>query len=301
MIHSIIVTNYLDESILLELTRPELSGFQILSISGLGPVKADINTNVIAASDGEIFNMARLNSRNIVMTLGFLDTPTIEDTRLKTYKYFPIKKPVNITIETDHRLVEIKGYVESNEPTIFSKSEGTVISIICPDPYFYSLEITDTVFSGIEPAFEFEFENNSLTENLIEFGYIQNLTEQTVYYDGDADTGIVINIHALGDVGNITIYNTTTRESMTINADKLLASTGFTIISGDDITITTIKGSKSIYLLRNGVLVNILNCLDRDTDWFQISKGDNVFTYTADSGSSNLQFRILSKIVYEGV
>lgn len=301
MIRSVKITNCLGDSIILDLLRPDLSGFQVFKIDGLGPVKADINTIEIASSDGESFNMARLGSRNIVMNLGFLESPTIEDTRLKSYKYMPIKKPLTLTIETENRTAEIQGYVESNEPDIFSKTESTVVSIVCPNPYFYSLESKETVFSGIESKFEFEFENNSLTEDMIEFGIIENLTEQTVYYSGDAETGVSIIIHALGEAENITIYNTGTRESMKIITDKLALLTGSGLIAGDEISISTIKGSKTIYLLRNGILTNILNCLDKAANWFQLSKGDNIFTYIAESGGTNLQFRIISKVIYEGL
>lgn len=304
MIKAVTVTNYLGDSITLDLLRPELSGFAVLEISGLGPVKADISTTTISSSDGDLYNSARLGSRNIVLSLEFMYAPTIEEVRLKSYKYFPSKKPLTLLIETDNRTAEIQGYVESNEPNIFSRKEGTSISIICPNPYFYSAGIDgtkETIFNGVEPNFEFEFENNSLTEDLIEFGMISNLTEQTVYYSGDAEIGITINIHALGDVQNVSIYNLRTRETMKIDTVKLAALTGHGIIAGDEITITTIKGSKTIYLLRAGTTINILNCLDKAADWFQLTKGDNLFTYTAESGSTNLQFRILNNIVYEGV
>lgn len=304
MIKAVTVTNYLGESMTLDLMRPELSGFGVLEIKGLGPVKADINTTTVASSDGDIFNSARLGSRNIVLSLNFMFAPTIEDTRLKSYKYFPIKKPLTLLFETDSRTASIKGVVETNEPDIFSEQSGTSISIVCPDPYFYSAGpdgTQETIFSGIESVFEFEFENNSLIEDLIEFGDIENLTEQTVHYTGDAETGIVINIHALGEVRNLSIFNLQTREAMKIDTERLKTLTGSYLMAGDEVTITTIKGSKTIYLLRNGVLTNILNCLDRAADWFQLTKGDNLFTYTAEYGSSNLQFRILNKVVYEGV
>ena len=44
-----------------------------------------------------------------------------------------------------------------------------------------------------------------------------------------------------------------------------------------------------------------LNCLDKNADWFQLAKGDNIFAYTAEYGSTNLQFKIENRIVYEGV
>lgn len=44
MIKSITVTNYLGDSIKLELARPEESGFVVKSVTGLGPGSANINT-----------------------------------------------------------------------------------------------------------------------------------------------------------------------------------------------------------------------------------------------------------------
>jgi phage-related protein len=143
MIKSITVTNYLGDSIKLELGRPEQSGFLIKSISGLGPSKANINTTEVSTNDGSLFNSARLNQRNIVFDFIFVESinrESIEDIRQKSYKYFPIKKNVDLLIETDNRIVKTTGYVESNEPNIFSSQEGAQISIICPDPYFYSTE-----------------------------------------------------------------------------------------------------------------------------------------------------------------
>lgn len=69
----------------------------------------------------------------------------------------------------------------------------------------------------------------------------------------------------------------------------------------DAIVINTSKGDKSITLIREGVSYNILNCLDKNTDWFTLAKGDNIFAFTADSGVTNLQFRIENKVIYEGV
>lgn len=54
-------------------------------------------------------------------------------------------------------------------------------------------------------------------------------------------------------------------------------------------------------LIREGIGYNILNCLSRDSDWFQLAKGDNIFAYTADSGAENLQFTIQNQTAYEGV
>ena len=304
MIHSITVTNYLGDSIVLELARPEQSGFIVKSVEGLGPAKGNVNTVEVSTNDGGVFNSARLSIRNPVLDLVFLETntETIEDIRHKSYKYFPVKKKVKLLIETDNRVSEIEGYVEHNEPAIFSNQEGCQISIICPYPYFYSAgESNITVFSGVEPLFEFPFENESLVTDLLEMGEIQNSAEQVITYNGDAEIGVTIIIYAIGEASNVTIYNAGTREVMRIDTNKLAALTGEGIVAGDEITIKTTKGDKSITLLRGGITTNILNCLDKNADWFQLVKGDNVFVYTAETGNSNLQFRIENRVIYEGV
>lgn len=302
MIKSVTVTNYLGDSIKLELTRPELSGFVVTSITGLGSGTADINTTDVSTNDGSVYNSARAQTRNIVLSLQYLFKNTIEDVRHLSYKYFPIKKKVKLRIETDNRNLEIEGYVESNEPDIFSKEESADISIVCPYPFFYSGDgVQTTIFSGIEPLFEFPFSNESLSENLLMMGAIQNKTENVIVYNGDVEIGVTITIHAIGDASGISIYNVTTRESMVINTDKIKTFTGSGIIAGDDIIICTVKGRKSVTLLRAGNTYNILNCMDRNTDWFQLSKGDNVFAYVAETGTVNLQFKIENQLVYEGV
>lgn len=303
MIKSVTVKNYLNESIKIELTRPEKSGFIIRNIDGLGPAKANINTTEVSLNDGTMYNSSRLDNRNITFDLLFYQTDreTIEDVRQKSYKYFPIKKKVILTIETDNNVLVTEGYVESNEPEIFSGAEGSNISIICPDPYLYEPDDDITVFSGVEALFEFPFNNESTTEPLLEMGMLQIKTENTVFYEGYGEVGVSIYIHARGEATNLTIVNTGTREKLVINTDKLIQLTGSPIIAGDNITIHTHKGNKSITLLRDGATFNILNCREKGSKWFTLAKGDNIFAYTAETGASNLRFTISNRNAYDGV
>ena len=307
MIKSITVTNYLGDKLKLELTRPERSGFAVKSITGLGPGKANISTSEMSTTDGGLYNSSRLPVRNIVLSLEFLWGSSIEDTRQKSYRYFPIKRQVTLLLETDNRMVEISGYVESNEPTIFSKNEGSEISIICPDPYFYSVGekgIISTEFYGTESLFEFPFSNESLTDSLIEMGSISQITERTLVYEGDTDIGIVITINATGEANNVSIIHRvgSSMGVMRIDTEKLKLSTGSIIKAGDQIIISTMKGNKYIKLIRDGETKSILNCLDRNVEWFQLVRGENVFTYTADGvGVHNLNISIKSQVRYEGV
>ena len=129
-----------------ELANPWKEGLAVASIEGLGPGQATINVADISSMDGGLFNSARKGARNIVFNFVFVDhdTLTIEDLRRKCYTYFPLKKQVKLKFTTSdsktykHYLID--GVVESNEPTIFSHREGTTISILCPDPWFYTTD-----------------------------------------------------------------------------------------------------------------------------------------------------------------
>lgn len=309
MIKKVRVTNYLGESITLELARPELSGFLVRKISGLGPSKSNINTTQIATMDGGKFNSAFMDVRNIVLDLIFLENPTIEDTRYLSYKYFPLKKEIKIDVFTDTREAEAIGHVESNDPEIFSQNgsdmEGTSISIICSDPYFYSIKgegETKTILYGTTPLFEFPFENNSLTEKLIEFGEIHKDTRVgTINYEGDIETGFLIEIHAKGSISGLKIYNTDTREIMELDDDELERLTGSKIKAGDTVYINSERGNRYIHLLRDGIEINILNALKPPINWFYLRKGINNFACSVTSGLSNMDITITNRIVYEGM
>lgn len=302
MIKSITVTNYLGDSLKMELTRPQESGFIITSVTGLGPGKANINTSEVSTTDGAFFNSARVASRNIVISVKYLYKDTIEEARQTSYKYFPLKRKVTLLVETDNRSAEIEGYVESNDPDIFSKEEGSDISIICPNPFFYdAYEKTVTSFSGIEPMFEFPFSNESLSENLLIMSDIRDVTDRVITYKGDQEVGVTITIRAKGDAGDITIYNVNTTETMYVYSTAIEQLTGSAIKAGDEIVICTVKGQKSAKLIRDGLTTNILNCINRDADWFQLAKGNNTFAYNAKSGRNNLRVEIANRIIYEGI
>lgn len=301
MLKKITVVNHRNDRLTMELAKPEMSGFMITNIEGIGPGKANLATSEVATSDGSFITSARMPKRNIVFTIKYLAAPDIETVRQKSYQYFPLKQEITLIFYTDNRTSQIKGVVESNEPVIFSSIEYTQISIICADPYFYAIDKTFYQFSNLESLFYFPFCNASLIENKIVFGSISNNDVQNIEYEGDAETGVVITLHALGEVHNITIYNIVTREKMKIDTDKLEEMTGYPLITSDDLTISTLKGNKYVQLLRGGEYINVLNCLDKHTNWFQLTNGDNLFSYVAETGGENLEVNIQSQIVYMGV
>lgn len=302
MIKSIKVTNPKGESLVLDLFHPEKSGLIVRSISGLGPPKANINSTDLATADGALYSSARASTRNIVFNLQFMFAPTIEDSRQLTYKYFPLKKLVKIEVETDNRNLETSGYVESNQPDIFSKEETTQISILCLNPFFYDPNPSVTQFATVTPTFEFPFSNESISESLIEFGTINLDTRSTIDYVGDVDTGVLITIHALGSVsGSLTIYNVETQEKMVIDLEKIKTLIGKDYGSGDDIIISTVSGDKYVQVLHDGKYTNAIAAIEKLADWFQVSVGRNIFNFTVTKGIENLVMSFSYRNAYGGI
>ncbi len=97
-----------------------------------------------------------------------------------------------------------------------------------------------------------------------------------LHYTGDSDIGVVITAHAYGSVSTLTLYNTITREKMTLDLSKVETLTGTAFGTGDEVVISTVKNNKSVRLLWDGVYTDILRCLDLSSDWFTITKGDKL-------------------------
>lgn len=306
MINTLTVINYLGEQLTIKLANPFDVGMAITEITGLGPGSADIITTDNATMDGAVYNSSRLSYRNIVITIKLLGTDTngqsIEATRHNVYKYFPIKKPLWLIFESDKRNAMIQGYVESNEPEIFSNWETTQISIICPNRYFESLTGTITNFSGIEPNFQFPTSLND--EPTFELGKQYLEGDIDIYYTGEVETGVDINIRFEDHVNPITIYNVTTNEKIVVDTNKIESRYG-QLQKGDKIVISTVRGGKKAILTRDNTTYNIINCLDKDLAWFQLHKGDNIFSYSVEGGQEgglyDLEMTFNNKILYEGL
>lgn len=283
MIRSLTVTNHMNESITFELGSPEKSGFLIQSIDGLGPAKATINATEIATYDGSLYNSSRITPRNIVIKALFLWHPTIEDARQMSYRYFPQKKKIHLVITTDNRVCETDGYVESNEPNIFSQSEGTSISIICPDPYLYSIEKTNVVFSGIEPLLEFPFSNDCITIDLGGLDWkinIDSLEERMctpyAYANSSVTNGVVKQLAA--DTGTYLVWKVLSSDG------KFYFSKNISDVSSGTVSMTfdvpELNGYDKFYFGLNGEKVDTLV----------------VFPFNLTSGTYTISWRILSNV-----
>lgn len=275
MIQNITVTNHLNQSLVIDLYRPESSGFIFLGGEGLTPGKATINTTPLVSGDGSLHNSSNVNSKNILLYLRFMENPTIQETRRNSYKYFPIGKEVKLTIETDIDTLEISGKVESNEPVIFSKSEGTSISILTEDAYFSSLPIA-APFTG----------NTRIIE-----------------YLGNVSTGFEIVVDFAQPNSEFGIHPTGIMVPLKIDSATVAEMLGTGLTTGDTVRISTVFGKKKARLYRNNLSYDVLNAvmIFGSVPWLELQNGENSFTYFDSPVGSVSNVTINYTNLYQGV
>ena len=296
MIKAVVVTNYRGEELRLTLRRPDSQGLVVADIRGLGPVKSNIYINDLAGQAGGLYMGSRAETRNIVMTLMFQWAPTIQDARRRVYKYMPVGHEIELKVETTDGDYYTKGYVESDEPNIFTPSGGTSVSILCPDPYWRlgSLEgYQVTSFFGVTPMFEFPFSNKEGQKQLI-MGEMLRHSEVSIYYQGDSPTGGILRLQAVGgDVRDVTIVNLTTDVSVVLK--------NYTIPDGTEVLISSIPGDLYARTLVDRAQINLLDRLEDLSSWMTVNPGDNRIVVGAASGINNLVVTFENPVLKEGL
>lgn len=281
---------------LLELTHDE-SNYQVVSITGLNPPKANIYTSAVASMDGAKFKGSKLDMRNIVVTVRL--NGDAEANRLFLYRHLRSGKWCKIHYSNGSRKVFIEGYCETLECDPFTDNEIAQISIVCPQPYFKNAEAMVIDISKAVASFEFPFtfgadgamyDPEPATDDAIEFSTIQKDNVVNIRNYGEIETGVVITIENLGNsaITNPMIYNDATGDYIKVN---------LSLSKGHKLVINTNKGEKSVKLDGESVMY----ALDAGTTWFVLDVGDNLFSYSADANPENLGVVFEFNALYEGV
>lgn len=269
----------------LELTHNK--NYVVTKIDGLNPPKAKINLSDIAGMNGSLFNSAKAETRNIVLTV--LPQNPVERNRLALYKYAQVAQWCKIYYSNGSVDVQIEGYVETVEGSLFSRPQSFQISIICPQPYFEGLHEIYNDISSLVANFEFPF---SIDSSGVEFSYVNHDVLSTVTNIGDVETGLSIYITARGEVVNPVIYDATSGGSIGLNV---------TLQNRDQVIINTNSGSRSVKLVSGATETNIIDKVDPDPTWFILHPGENIFSYDADSGVDLMFIVFRHRTKYGGV
>lgn len=261
--------------------------YKVTKITGLQPPVTNVSRSNNATSDGSNINRVSVSERNLVIYV--VIEGDIEANRINLYRYFPLKQTVTVYFKNGSRDVYIEGTVDSFECDQFTSRQVAQISLICPKPYLVGVDELITSFSDISSLFEFPF---SIEESGVEFSAITVNTRKSIFNSGDIETGVIIELYAMGEVVNPIIYDVLNRTHF-----KLI----YTMQANDRIVINTNTGKKSVTLIRDGISSNVIGYMYPDSKWFTLMAGDNVFTYDAESGNSNLQITFTTSVLYGGV
>jgi len=219
-------------------------------IEGLDPPDIDLFMGDYAR-DGGFYSGRRVPPRDVTFTLrynpNYENGETVSGLRKMLYKAFldPFAYADNTNyILHDDEVVDrmITGYTSKFEGDLFSDETIAQIAVRCPNPYIF--DVTPTELVALGPTLPFN-------------------------YGGSAETGLTI-------VANIT--SNTSHLTFTLNGIYLILHYSF--LAGDQVTVNTTRGSRSIKLVRtvSGVptTYDILYALSVVSTWFQLHSEINV-------------------------
>ena len=265
--------------------------YQIIRITGLNPPEAQINLVPLVAMDGARYNSARIETRELVLTIRV--NGSVETNRIRLYNYFRTKRAVTFFYANGTLDVSIDGYVQTVETDLFSKGEIVQVTILCPFPYFAALDAVIADSTRALAEFEFPFSINTdapvFISSLDAGGGAILLTNST-----DTECGFILDADLKQDCGEIVVKNLTSGGALTLRGSFL---------AGDDVRVSTVRGQKSILIIRGGEILNGFSTLTDGSVFWQVVPGENVVEYmidgTATSPAAVLTFTY--KQLYRGV
>jgi hypothetical protein len=251
----------------MESGRPETDLIQIRNIEGLGPVKAAVNTAPFGSVDGEAYVGSLVNSRNIVLTLRpnpDWDVWSYEKLRRLLYSYFMPKLRTKLTFYSDDMPpVEISGYVEDVSPNMFSKDTEILVSIICPDPYFTSVD--PIVITGTADR--------------------DNSSPALIDYNGSIEAGVNVRVNRTADPAPTTIG--VQIGDPTISYFTVTASVSSSLY----FVMNSLPMQKYVQNVNTstGVATNLLQKVQEGSSWPVLQPGENEFSVITNQGSQDWQ------------
>lgn len=261
--------------------------FTLSDIDGFTIAQSNIASVVVPFVDGDTITNIQTNPRPVTLYLSIKQAVNVETAKRYILQYVKLKLEGKIHLVQDGRDIELAGTVESIDLPRFSAGCTIAITLHCSQPYWRDVDFVVKEISEIINLHYFPEDQGGLAFHAdgIPFGAYDDDLTQELENKGDVETGMIITIIALGAVTNPKIYNTLTGEYIGIND---------TLAGNDQVTITTVKGQKTI--TKNGV--NIIDKIMSGSTFLQLATGFNEFTIQADSGLDNLYFTLTYKQLY---
>ena len=261
------------------------------TLSGVSGLDYTLISSEAAGVDGVVVQSVRAESREIPCTVYVKG-----DSRQEMYrnrfgliaKLTPQREPGELHYRNDYISVKIKAY-----PTLpadftervknYSKCD---VTFIAPEPYWEGL---DTYSESIAYQDDVGVEFPLCFEPDITFGVQNNTIE--IMYGGTVPAPVRITIS--GEAPSPQITNETTGETILVS--------DLSLESGDNLTIYTKCGEKSVKLHRGGVISDAFHLLDMRSKFWQLQPGRNVITYKSADDNKHARVRIEYTNLYSGV
>lgn len=255
---------------------------QIRDLQGLGPVKATVSTKPYGDMDGEFYTGTSVGKRNIVLVLGFNPDyveHTVSSLRQKIYGYFMPKQPVRLRLFSDDLpAVEIQGYTESCDPTVFAQDPEMSISVICPAPDF--IAVSQSQVAGVaKPGSDW-----------VDFTLV-----------GNVPTPLDLLVSA--DDADVTTYDgLVTFEHKTLYGAVEPFAVNGSIDASTDLHLNSALGGKKVEnLFDGGEKANLLNTMSNDSVWPKLMPGTNSVRVLLDAGAADKEWTLTYFERFEGL
>lgn len=226
--------------------------YQINTIEGLDPGKANLVSTSSAGQDGETYQSGKRPARNIRLKLDFdpdFSTKSYSELRSDLYAWFMPKTRITLRFFLSTGLyVDIDGIVESMDSPLFVDDPDATISIMCYQPDFVDGRMASL------PGFT-----------------VADGTNTEIDYPGTVEAGTVLTINFNRAASGFSIYNTDEGG----NVQQL----DFTdpMLTGDILIVSSLNGSKGITRTRTGVSSSVLYGRSSQSSWINLREGLNQF------------------------
>lgn len=261
------------------------SEFKILTVEGLEASEYTIN-KVNNNQDGSIVVSRRIEPREIIVT-GDIEKNNNEDlNRKKIISFFNPKFDGVLKVKRNNEEKKISYTVSSFRFTNEKMSEYQQFKLIldCTIPYLESIDNYGKDIANITKQFTFPLAILAGKGKIM--GYKTYNNNVQLLNDGDFETGVEIQIKATDVVTNpvITLNDNFVKVKVDMAKDDVLI-------------INTNQRHKSITLNGN----NVIQKIDRQSNFFSLEVGDNRMTYSSEKGYENMEVRVYFHKKYLGI
>ena len=265
----------------------------ILNSFDAGAPKSTMLTTKAPGQDGKTLEGNLLEERTpaITLTIHADGIQDLYDRRRKLYAFL-LPRTSGIMLYTNDSGTRAIPYTVDGEPEAKERTGvgmQVLVQLYCPDPYWSDTEETRADMAAWVGDFEFPLIIPEKTG--VELGHRMSTRIVNAYNPGDVECGLRIVFTALASVTAPSLVNVDTQETMRVKR---------TLAAGDQLIISTGTGNETVKMRHTGLETNALNYIDIQSDFFQLSPGDNILRYGADAGIDELECAVYYTPRYAG-